>query len=73
MCSNTLAAMNQLVTAMQEQGPMFLNDMSREERRAFNELFNQCEDFMNLSEALVEAEENEGDDFPQSMEYDEGE
>jgi hypothetical protein len=47
--------------------------MGREEKRAFQALFNMCEDFMNLSEALVEAEENEGDDFPQSMEYDEGE
>jgi hypothetical protein len=73
MCENTLLAMNQIVTAMDEQGPQFLNSMSRKERRAFQELFNMCEDFMSLSFTLVEAKENEGDDFPQSMEYDEGE
>jgi predicted nucleic acid-binding OB-fold protein len=46
MCSNTLAAMNQLVTEMNEQGPQFLNSIGREERRAFQELFNVCEDFV---------------------------
>jgi hypothetical protein len=52
MCENTLLAMRQIVTAMNEEGPMFLHDMNREERRAFQELFSTCEDFMNLSEEL---------------------
>lgn len=52
MCENTLLAMRQVVQAMQEEGPAFLLEMSREERRAFQELFNTCEDFMNLSEEL---------------------
>ena len=73
MCENTVLAMNQIVTAMNEQGPDFLREMGREERRAFQELFNLCEDFMSLSEEITEQVENEGDDFPLSMEYDEGE
>jgi len=32
-----------------------------------------CEDFLSLSEEITEQAENEGDDFPLSMEYDEGE
>ena len=52
MCENTLLAMRQILNAMQEEGPMFLHDMNREEKRAFQELFNVCEDFMNLSEEL---------------------
>lgn len=52
MCENTLLAMRQLVTAMSEEGPAFLLEMTREERLAFQELFNTCEDFMNLSEEL---------------------
>ena len=63
MCENTLLAMNQIVTAMNEDGPQFLTEMSREERRAFQSLFNMCEDFMQLSEELqdeVEREERDG-------------
>lgn len=59
MVSNTLLAMNQVVEAMNEEGPAFLKEMSREERRAFQELFNACEDFMSLSEELVDAEERD--------------
>jgi len=59
MCENTLAAMNQIVNAMNDEGPAFLKEMSREERRAFQELFNVCEDFMSLSEDLQDADERE--------------
>lgn len=52
MCENTLLAMKQIVDAMNDEGPMFLHDMNREERRAFQALFNMCEDFMSLSEEL---------------------
>ena len=52
MCENTLLAMKQIVDAMNDEGPMFLHDMNREEKRAFQALFNMCEDFMNLSEEL---------------------
>jgi hypothetical protein len=64
MNENTLLAMRQIVSAMQEQGADFLRDMSRDERRAFGELFNTCEDFMNLSEELQAELEQEGDGQP---------
>jgi len=52
MVSNTLLAFNQVMNAMREEGPQFLQELSREELRAFQSLFNACEDFMNLSEEL---------------------
>ena len=64
MNENTLLAMRQIVSAMQEQGADFLRDMSRDERRAFGELFNTCEDFMNLSEELQAELEQESDGQP---------
>jgi hypothetical protein len=63
MNENTLLAMRQIVAAMQEQGADFLRDLSRDERRAFGELFYTCGDFMNLSEELqdeLEQEERDG-------------
>ena len=57
MCENTLMALRQVVDAMSEDGVEFLQDMSREERRAFNELFETCEAFMQISEDLVSEEE----------------
>lgn len=59
MCENTLLAMRQIVDAMQEEGPMFLRDMNRDERRAFEALFSMCEDFMTMSEELQEEAERE--------------
>ena len=60
MCENTLAAMNQIVNAMNDEGPAFLKEMSRSEQRAFQALFNLCEDFMSLSEDLQDADERNG-------------
>lgn len=63
MCENTLLAMKQIVDTMNDEGPMFLHEMSREEKRAFQALFNMCEDFMSLSEELqdeYERAEREG-------------
>lgn len=63
MNENTLLAMRQIITSMQEEGPMFLRELSRDEKRAFQELFNTCEDFMTLSEELqaeVEQEDRDG-------------
>ena len=54
MCENTLVALRQVLSAMQEEGPMFLQDMSRDERRAFEQLFNACETFVNVAEELEE-------------------
>ena len=52
MCENTLRAVTQILDTMQEEGPMFLREMSRDERRAFQELFNACEDFLTAAEEL---------------------
>ena len=61
MNENTLLAMRQIVNAMNEEGVGFLADLSREERRAFQELFNTCEDFLNLSEELEAEAERESE------------
>ena len=53
MNENTLAAINQIVNAMNEGGAMFLREMSMDEKRAFQALFNVCEDFLTLSEELL--------------------
>lgn len=52
MCENTVLALRQITDAMREEGPQFLQALSRQERRAFQELFNASEDFLNLSEEL---------------------
>ena len=59
MNENSLLAMKQIVEAMDNEGPMFLRELSRDERRAFEKLFNVCEDFMQLSEELQAELENE--------------
>jgi hypothetical protein len=52
MCENTVLAMRQILNAMQEEGPQFLLEMNRDEKRAFQALFNLCEDFLTASEEL---------------------
>ena len=60
-----LLALKQVVEAMNDEGPMFLREMSRDERRSFEQLFNMCEDFMQLSEELqAEYEQEERDGQP---------
>ena len=54
MNNNTLLALKQVVEAMNEEGPQFLRELSRDERRSFEALFSMCEDFMTLSEELQE-------------------
>jgi hypothetical protein len=63
MNENTLAALKQVLDAMQEEGPQFLRELNRTERRAFEELFHYCESFLTMSEELqeeLEAEERDG-------------
>ena len=62
MCENTLLALKQVVEAMDNEGVGFLNDMGREERRAFQELFNMCESFLTLSEELEDEVARDEDD-----------
>lgn len=57
MCENTLLALRQVINAMKNEGPMFLQDMSRSERESFEEIFNACETFINLADELVAGEE----------------
>lgn len=64
MNSNTLLALRQVIEAMQEGGSQFVQELSQEERRAWQELFNACEDFCNISEELVDAEGSEYDGQP---------
>lgn len=61
-CENTLLALRQVVQAMQYEGVGFIHEMSREEKRAFLDLFSTCEDFMTLSEELQDEAEREGYD-----------
>ena len=62
MCENTLLALQQVLSAMKDEGPQFLIDMNKQELRAFKELFNACEDFLNASEDL-EDELNKESEF----------
>ena len=68
MCENTVLAMRQILNAMNEEGVGFLVDMNRDERRAFQELFNLCEDFLTASEEL-EAEFEDMEQGFNSREY----
>ncbi len=66
MCNNTLLALNQVVEAMQEEGVEFLRDLSRDERRSFEALFEMCQSFMEMTEELEyeERQQNENDGQP---------
>lgn len=52
MCENTLLAMRQIVDAIHEGGTDFLKNLSFDERRAFTELLDTCDNFMNISDEL---------------------
>ncbi len=60
MCNNTLLALKQVVGAMQDEGVDFLRELSREERRSYEALFDMCQSFMELTEEL-EYEERQGE------------
>ena len=62
MCENTLLALKQVLDAMQDEGPMFLKEMNRTERRAFEELFGYCESFLTMSEELEDEVARDEDD-----------
>ena len=59
MCNNTLMALRQVVEAMQEEGPMFLREMSKDEYRSYKSLFDMCESFLTMSEELETIVEEE--------------
>jgi hypothetical protein len=60
MCENTLLAMRQILNAMEDDGQEFVQDMGREERRAYEELYNACEAFMRMAEQMQAEEEGYG-------------
>ncbi len=64
MCNNTFLALKQVVEAMQDEGVDFLREMSREERRYFEALFEMCQGFMELTEELEYEERQESDGQP---------
>ena len=73
MCENTLSAMRQVVTAMQEEGPMFLQEMNKDERRAFEAMFDMCETFMTVAEdleAIAEDEDGQPDEAQEWADFD---
>lgn len=61
MAQNTLAAMNQILDAMREEGPMFLREMDADELRAYRKLFDACEEFLTATEDLDEQAYEESD------------
>lgn len=69
MCENTLAALNQVLAAMREEGPKFLEEISGDERRAFRDLFNACEDFLIVSEELEDQLEQDADSGDQDGDH----
>lgn len=60
MFQNTRTAMQQLLYAMEEEGGELLADMSRDERRAFDELFGMCQAYTEMAEdTLADFEDQE--------------
>jgi len=63
MCENTLLALKQVLGTMQDEGPMFLKDMNRDEKRAYEALFEMCESFLTLSEELQDQADYEEHEY----------
>ena len=61
-CENTLLGLQQVLNSMEDEGVEFLKDMSRQERRAYQELYEACQAFMRRAELmdqdLVELEQS---------------
>jgi hypothetical protein len=57
MNNNTLAALSQILDTMDEDGDLaFLQDLSRDERRAFEELAQVCGQFCRRAERVMDRE-----------------
>ena len=55
MVSNTLAALDQVLTAMDEQGDVvFLRELNMDELRAFNELAHVAKQFAKRAERAID-------------------
>jgi hypothetical protein len=54
-CSNTLAALEQVLNAMDEQGDVeFLRELNMDELRAFNELKHVAQQFQKRAERAID-------------------
>ena len=54
-CSNTLAALDQVLTAMDEQGDVeFLRELNMDELRAFNELKHVAQQFQKRAGRAID-------------------
>lgn len=58
MFQNTQTAMQQLLNAMSEGGAL-LQNMSQDERYAFDELLDMCKDYTEQAEEMLEDFENQ--------------
>ena len=57
MNNNTLAGLSQILDTMDEDGDLdFLRDLSRDERRAFEELAQVCAQFCRRAERVMDRE-----------------
>ena len=56
-CENTLMALQQVLNSMEDLGKEFIQDMTREERAAYRELYNACEAFIRWAEELADNKE----------------
>jgi hypothetical protein len=57
MNNNTLAALSQILDTMDEDGDLdFLRDLSQDERRAFEELSQVCQQFCRRAERVMDHE-----------------
>jgi hypothetical protein len=54
MCENTLEAMQQVLSVMEDEGLTFIEDLDRVERRAFWHMISTCKKFIQVA-ALLEA------------------
>ena len=51
-CENTLLGLQQVLNSMEDEGAEFLKDMSRQERRAYQELYEACQAFMRRADLM---------------------
>lgn len=72
MFENTMRDLRDCAVTLDEAESLTELDLSRTERAAYNQMKELCEQFLEAA-ARLEESESEGDDFPLSMEYDEGE
>jgi tRNA isopentenyl-2-thiomethyl-A-37 hydroxylase MiaE len=63
MNENTLAALQQILMAMENDGPAFVQELSRSEARAYRDLVYACQSFLDTAEdfddQIAEMEEEE--------------